>query len=130
MKKCWFLLTVLCLAVTGTALAQQVCNQKTTTKVPFDFVVNDTMLPAGTYDVSFYTTGHTLMMQNRNMPRYVTIAINTQTMYPLGDRHEDTRFVFGVSNGQHVLHQIKLAGDDHTHDIVHRSDVAELIPNR
>ena len=96
MKKCCVLLTVLYLVIAGTALAQQLSTQRTKAEVPFDFVVNDTMLPAGTYDVSFYTTGRGLMIQNVDNPNYVRILIgnNEIRLLPSGKTHDTSAFVF------------------------------------
>lgn len=96
MKKCCVLLTVLYLVIEGTALAQRLSSQKTKVEVPFDFVVNDTILPAGTYDVSFYTTGRGLMIQNVDNPNYVRILIgnNEIRLLPSGKTHDTSAFVF------------------------------------
>ena len=131
MKKCCVLLTVLYLVIAGTTLAQQLSSHQTKTEVPFDFVVDGTMLPAGTYGVTFYTDGRGFTIQNRDNPNYVRILIrnNEIRLLPNGKTHDTSAMVFSLSNGQRVLHQIKVEGDNHTHDIVHGTDVAELALN-
>ena len=130
MKKCCFLLTFACMIVAGTAVAQQLSSQKTRTEVPFDFVVNDTMLPSGTYEVSFYASGHGLMIQNLDNPNYLKIMVlSNEIRLRQGKNHDTSALVFSLSNGQHVLHQIKVESDNHTHDIIHETDVAELAAN-
>ena len=131
MKKCCVLLTLLYLIIAGTTFAQELSSQRATAEVLFDFVVGGTMLPSGTYEVSFYANGHGFKIQNRDNPKYVkTMVFNNQIMLPKGKNHDTSAFVFSLSNGQHVLHQIKVQGDNHTHDIFHGTDVAELAPNR
>ncbi len=132
MKMRCFLLTALCLILAGVAPAQQSWSSpKLISDVPFDFVVNGTTLPAGTYLVrTFMGTEKALMIQNRDKPEYGKYVSNNDVMLFAGKTHDSTRLVFAVDNGQHVLHQITLEGDNHTHDIVHGHDVAELVANR
>jgi hypothetical protein len=126
-KRC-FVFAALWLIFAGSALAQGWSAPKLTTDVPFDFVVNGTTLPAGTYVVRTYMgTERALMIQNRNKPGYVQFVSNNDILLPLGATHDSTGFVFALDKAQHVLHQIYLEGDNHTHDIIHGTDVAELV---
>ncbi len=128
MKPHWLVLTALCLLLVGTVVAQSSSSVKMTTNVPFDFVVNGTTLPAGDYVVSTYTSGHLLMIQNKDMPEYVKVVSNTNVaLHDPNAIHRSSKLVFRLNNGQHVLHQIYITGDDHAHDIVHGNDVAELV---
>jgi hypothetical protein len=132
MKTRWWILTVLCLLLAGPmVVAEDSWTSKTTTYVPFDFVVNGTALPAGNYVVRTYSSGKVLMIQNKDKPAYVKVALNND--YSLREPkaiHESSKLVFALINGQHVLHQVCIAGDNHTHDIIHGNDVAELIATR
>jgi hypothetical protein len=130
MKMRCFLVTALFLIFSGAASAQQWSGPKLISNVPFDFVVNGTTFPAGTYVVQTYFDGHRVMIQNRDNPEYSTIVSNNNVMLAPYKAHDAANFVFGLNNGQHVLHQIRLEGDDHTHDIIHGSDVAELVASR
>jgi hypothetical protein len=98
--------------------------------VPFEFIVNGTTIPAGTYVVRTYSTGHALVIQNQDNPEYAAIASNNNIMLGPPKAHNGATLVFGLNNGQHVLHQIRLEGDNHTHDIIHGNDVAELVASR
>lgn len=130
MKAKLLLLTVFGVLLVGSAIAQTDFTQKMTGNVPFDFVVNGTTFPKGEYVVSTTSDGRKLLIHNKNEPRYATIVLNTDV--PLGPykNHSQSKMVFARTNGQHVLHQISIAGDSHTHDIIHGSDVIELASTR
>jgi hypothetical protein len=130
MKMRCFLVTALFLIFAGAASAQRWSGPKWVADVPFDFVSNGTTLPAGTYLVQTFWTGHALMIQNRDNPEYSTIVTNNDISLSPYNTHDSTTLVFSRNSGQHVLHQIKLEGDNHTHDIIHGNDVAELIASR
>jgi hypothetical protein len=130
MKKHCFLVTVLLLVFAGAASAQQLSDPKSKTDVPFDFVVNGTTLPAGTYVVQTFSGGRALIIQNRDKTEYSTIVQSNDVSLSPSTTREGTSFVFLLKDGQHVLHQIRLEGDNHTHDILHGTDVAELVVGR
>lgn len=130
MKMRCFLVTALFLILAGAASAQQWSSPKLRSDVPFDFLVNGTTFPAGTYVVQTYTTGHALMIRNRDNPEYSTIVTNNNVMLAPYTAHDGANLVFGLNGGQRVLHQIRLDGDDHTHDIMHGNDVPELVAKR
>jgi len=130
MKKRCFLVTALLLVFAGAASAQQWSGPKSTTDVPFDFVVNGTTFPAGMYVVQTYFDGHRLMIQNRDNPEYAAIVSNNNIMLGAYKTHNGATLVFSLNDGQHVLHQIRFEGDNHTHDIIHGNDVAELVASR
>ena len=130
MKKHCFLVTALLLVFADSAAAQQWSDPKLISDVPFDFVVSGTTLPAGTYVVRTYMTGHVLMIQNRDNGEYSKILTNTDISLSPSSARQGTSLVFSLTNGQHVLHQIRLENDEHTHDINHGNDVAELVASR
>lgn len=128
--KRWFLFTALCLAFAGLANAQQWSEPKLTTNVPFDFVVSGTTLPAGTYVVTTYATGRTLMIQNLNKREFGTMVNNNDVRPSAGETSKSSGLIFAFDNGHYVLHQIRIEGDTHTHDIIHGNDVQELVASR
>jgi hypothetical protein len=130
MKKHCLLVTALLLVFASAAFAQQWSGPKLISDVPFNFVVNGSTFPAGTYVVQTYFDGQRLMIQNRDNPEYSTIVSNNNVMLAPYKAHDAANLVFGLNNGQHVLHQIRLEGDNHTHDIIHGNDVAELVASR
>ena len=90
MERC-FLFTALCLMFAATASAQQWSSPKLTVNVPFNFVVGDTPLPAGTYLVMTYvTTEKALIIQNRDRPAYVKIVSNNDVLLSPYEAHERT----------------------------------------
>jgi hypothetical protein len=125
LKRC-FVFTAVCLMFAGSAAAQHWSDAMLTTNVPFDFVVSGTTLPAGNYVVKTYTEA-VLMIQNRDNPEYSKMLTNTDFSLSPSSTRQGTSLVFVRTDGQHVLHQIRFAGDNHTHDIVHGSDVPELV---
>ena len=122
------LLVFVCTLFAGSAIAQTQFIPALTAQVPFDFVVNHTSLPAGEYLVSANNDGHRLVIQNKAEPRYAIFVANNNILLNESNIKNQGKMVFAVSNGEHVLHQVYLAGDNHTHDILHASDVAELAP--
>ena len=114
----------------GSAVAQTLFVAGITVNVPFDFVVNHTTLPAGEYVVSANNDGYRFIIQNKTEPKYGVFVVNNNRRMYRSEIQDQSRMVFALTNGHHVLHQIYLQGDDHTHDIVHGSDVIELARTR
>jgi hypothetical protein len=130
MKTLWLILAALCLLLAESAVAGNSWTTRSTIYVPFDFVANGQTLPAGNYAVRLFDTGRRIQIQNQDDPEYVTIVANNDLWLSPAVRHERGEFIFSLNNGQHVLHQIYIAHDDHTHDIVHGHEVAELVATR
>ena len=130
MMKTLLLLPVLCALFVGSAATQTVFMEATTVDVPFDFVVNHTTLPAGKYVVSVNTDGRRLIIQNKTEPRYGIFLVNNNISVAESQIQNQSKMVFAINDGKHVLHQVYLAGDNHIHDILHRNDVIELAPTR
>jgi hypothetical protein len=129
MKTQWLLLTALCVLFVGSAIAQNDFTVKMSGNVPFDFVVNGTTFPKGEYLVSAPSDGNRLLIQNKNDAQYSTFVLNKNISTPF-NTYTQAKMEFARTNGQHVLHQISFEGDNHTHDIIHGSDVIELIATR
>lgn len=130
MKKQWLLLVALGVLLVGSAIAQNDFTQRMVGSVPFDFFVNGTTFPRGEYVVSAPSDGHRFLLQNKAKPEYGTFVLNTDIALGANRIHAENKLIFVRTNGQHVLHQICLAGDSHTHDMIHGSEVIELVATR
>ena len=130
MKSKGLLLTIVYLLVAGSALAQYKSTPKLTANVPFDFVVNDRTMPKGEYVVSTFDDGRKLLIQNTTQGEYSAFVLNNNVS--LGRPVEnDGKLIFILTNGQRVLHQIAIRGDNHIHDLIHQGhDVIELVALR
>ena len=128
MKTRLVILAALSLLLAGSAVAQSEWTKVATFDAPFDFVVNGTTLPKGTYIVRTYTPGHNLMIQNINAARSVLVGNNNILLNRENRTHETSKVVFSPnSDGRQVLHSIAITGDDHTHDLIHGSEVIEPV---
>lgn len=130
MKPRWLTIAALSVFLVWPAIAQDSWTTKATTSVPFSFIVNGTTLPAGDYRIITYL-GKVLLIQNMNNPEYKALVHNRNVVLnPDGTIQKDTKLIFVLNNGQHVLHRIAIADDDHIHDIIHGADVVELVATR
>ena len=129
MKIRWLTIAALGFLLVWPAVAQDSWTTRATTSVPFNFVVNGTALPAGDYRIMTYL-GNSLLIQNVDKPEYSVLIQNTNVVLNEGKIHKDTKLIFVLTNGQHVLHQIAFLDDNHIHDIVHSADVVELVATR
>ncbi len=128
MKSRLVMLIAFSLLLTGSAVAQNQWTTVATFDATFDFIVNGTTLPRGTYVVRTYTPGHNLMIQNVDTAQSVLVANNNILLNGENRIHETTKIVFFPnSKGSQVLHTIAIVGDDHTHDLIHGSDVTEPV---
>ncbi len=131
MKARLMILAIISLLLAGSAVAQNSWTKVATFDVPFDFVVNGTTLPSGSYVVRTYMLGNTLMVQNVDTGQSVISNNNIMLTGNPDKIHETTKVVFGLnSDGRQVLHQISITGDDHAHDLTHDQSVTELVPSR
>jgi len=123
MKKTVILLTtILALVCIAPAFAQWWVHQATV-KVPFAFDVGTTALPAGTYAVLTQSEGHTVLVENVDTG---ASAYFLERDILLSSAAPETKLVFRQDGSRHVLHQIQLLGDKHTHDLVHATERPEL----
>ena len=130
MKTQWLLSIVACFLFVGSAFPQRTFTVKLTANVPFDFVVNDTVLVKGDYVVSTRDDGTWLFIQNKTRPEYSAYVHNTDVFSPRF-LDKEGQLIFIRTNGQHVLHQIALRGDNHIHDVIHHGhDPIELVARR
>lgn len=133
MKARLMILALVSLLLAGSAFAQSGNSWRLVADfdAPFDFVVRGTALPAGHYTVSTYSTGSGILIKNVDTKQSVFALNKDITLTGNPSTHETTKVVFGLnSDGRQVLHQICITGDDHTHDLIHGSDVTELVSSR
>jgi hypothetical protein len=71
------------------------------------------------------------LIQNVDNPDRRVFALNRNVVLNPDERiQKETKLVFVLDNGQHVLHQISIADDNHILEIIHGADVVELAPIR
>jgi hypothetical protein len=121
---------ICCLLLSAAALAQDGFTTKLTANVPFDFVVNGMTFPKGHYSVGTDFAGKEVLLTNTDKPEYSSFLMNTDISLNPRTVHSVPKMIFARNNGLHVLHQIALQNDNHTHDIVHGKDVIELVASR
>ena len=130
MKTRWLLVLVVCFLLAGSAFPQQTFTTRLTANVPFDFVVNDTLFAKGDYIVSTRDDGSWLLIQNSTRPEYSAYVHNTD-VFSSQYLHKEGKLIFIRTNGQNVLHQVALRGDNHIHDVIHHGhDPIELVARR
>jgi hypothetical protein len=101
------------LLVLAVPLCAQVSPARTTVNVPFDFVVGDTVMPAGDYTiVSVSETVLKITGETASVFIMTNEKITSQEV-------SNTKLIFTQENGQHVLHQVWTEGQPHAHNITH-----------
>ncbi len=101
-------------------------DRQATVALPFEFTVGTTVLPAGTYAISTRSLANAILIQNVDTGASVHILENN-IMLPLSTfGAAEPKLVFRQDGDRHALHQILFTGDDHTHDLLHGTDVLEL----
>jgi len=106
-----------------TAFAQW--EQRATVTVPFEFAVDNTVLPAGTYEVFLDPQTHGVRLLNRDAQVSATVLSHDMFLIPSGVA-TSSKLMFALEGKQHVLHQVMVEGDNHIHDLIHGSEVAEF----
>lgn len=130
MKIRWLLIAALSLLLVFPIAAQNSWTTEATASVPFDFVVNGTMLPAGHYQIKEYLE-NSWLIQNIDNPNLETIVQSRNAdSNPDQAMLTETKLVFVLNNGQHRLQRIGIVGDNHIHDINHGADVVELVATK
>lgn len=122
----WIFLVVLLVAVSPLS-AQTASQLIPAVNVPFDFMVKDTVLPAGNYAIQSDPQTNLLVLVNATTYQRVVVFTSNYELQGMADRSVMT---FRKDGNTYVLHQVQRAGDSHTHDIVHGRDVMELAANR
>lgn len=129
MKLRSLIIAALSIFVVWPALAQDSWTTAATPRVPFDFIVSGTTLPAGDYRIMTYQ-GTWFAIQNIQSPDNVVMVQNTNFFSSPGPVQKETKLTFLLNDRQHVLHRIAIARENHVHDLIHGDDVVELIANR
>ncbi|HKW26975.1 MAG TPA: hypothetical protein VJN48_14405 [Terriglobales bacterium] len=117
-------LVVVSLLLVITPAVSQVIEANWAANVPFDFVVGDTQMPAGEYIVK--SNPQTLRLTVINKETRKQAFVFTRDIENLKP-NEKTVLIFQRDGDRHVLHQIWKTGEGHGHDVVHGSDVIELM---
>ncbi len=116
-----FLAGLIIVLLAGNVAAQTVMA---TVDVPFEFFVNGTTFPAGHYNLLLANKSSVVTVQNTDsglavMAPFQTLSSNANNACT------ETKVIFTLTNGQHVLHQLCAAGEYHSHDLLHGTDVPE-----
>ena len=115
-----------CLLIGGLAFGQNWTPQ-TRVEVPFEFVVGETVLSAGTYVVSTPAGSTSLIMFTNRENGKAAFASNIDISLKPHTFNPTSSLVFVLdSQGRHVLHQVWIMGQGHGHDLGHKKGIAEL----
>ena len=108
------LLLALCLLVVGggiVANAQVDTVPQIDVKVPFAFVVGDTRLPAGSYEIRTPEDTSPDILEIRSVDRRTAVIFDTQSAQSRNDQVEKkTELIFDKVGDQYFLSQIWVAG--------------------
>lgn len=116
MKTFLLALTLLCSLMSVAANAQ---SNAVKVDVPFSFVADGTALPSGAYEIrGMAGSDKFVRIENQQTGQVVLIQFR-QIPLRSNNVHQHTKLIFMRQNNEFVLHQVRIAGDSHTHDIVH-----------
>ncbi len=91
--------------------------------VPFEFMVNDVVCPAGNYAIQSDAQNNMLVLTNASTQDRIQVFTRN---YELLNMAEQSVLTFRRDGNTYVLHQVQRSGDSHTHDIAHDNHVMEL----
>ncbi len=95
-------------------------------EVPFEFILGETVLTAGTYVVSTPAGGNTLIMFTNTETGKAAFASNIDISVKPHAFNPTSSLVFVLdAQGRHVLHQVWVTGQGHGHDLTHEKGIAE-----
>ena len=114
---------LLALLLLSPAFAQW--EQRATVEIPFEFAIDETVLPAGTYAVLLDSHTHHVQLVNRDAQVSAIAQSHNIYLIPSGEA-TSSKLVFAFNGQRRVLHQVVVAGDNHMHDLIHGAEVAEL----
>jgi hypothetical protein len=109
--------------MTAVAAFAQGFDPKATVVIPHDFVTQDTVMPAGRYTIS---TRNLFTVTLRNLRTSETVRLfcrYTNQFPPL----EETTLRFRKDGDIAVLHQIVLSGHIYALDVIHGTEVPEMV---
>lgn len=114
-----------CLLIGGLAFGQNWTPQARV-EVPFEFTVDETVLPAGTYVVSTPAGGNSQIMFTNTQNGKAAFASNIDVSVKPHAFNPTSSLVFVLdAQGRHVLHQVWVTGQGHGHDLGHKKGIAE-----
>jgi hypothetical protein len=114
-----------CLLIGGLAFGQNWTPQARV-EVPFDFVVGETALPAGTYVVSTPARSTSVIMFTNPEKGKTAFASNIDISAKPHAFNPTSSLVFVLdAQGRHVLHQVWVTGQGHGHGLTHEKGIAE-----
>lgn len=124
MKKI-LMVTGVCLLIGGLAFGQNWTPQARV-EVPFEFVVGENALPAGTYVVSTPAGGNSQIMFTNTENGKTAFASNIDISVKPHASDPTSSLVFVQdAQGRHVLHQVWVTGQGHGHDLTHEKGIPE-----
>jgi hypothetical protein len=128
MKKSILLIGMLSLFLSVVPAFGQGSETKCTAKVPFDFVVGSTVLPAGDYTFrdAGMSSSSCFVIQNKETGASALTYSRNILLSPTGSPARNGKWVFAHEGNRYVLHQVIVKGDDHVNDLIHGKEVPEL----
>jgi hypothetical protein len=111
----------------GTAALCQ-WNPRGNVRVPFEFFVGQTLLPAGNYSIYENLQNHSLQFVSADTGKSAFSRANDICVIPGSGAVHSSKLDFTFEGKRHVVHQVVLAGDNHIYDLLHGIDVAESRP--
>ena len=114
-----------CHLIGGVAFGQKWTLQARV-EVPFEFVVGETALPAGTYVVSTPAGGTSVIMFTNTESGRAAFASNIDISVKPHSFNPTSSLVFVMdAQGHHVLHQVWITGQSHGPDLRHEKGTPE-----
>lgn len=105
-------------------VVQSQTQQVVTADIPFEFVVNETVMPAGHYLIS--------IDQMRQIMTFSRDGLETYQLFHRQDASDSSRSMselrFVKTGDVRILHQVLVPYDGHIHDLIHDQDVLEPEP--
>ena len=124
MKSAKWMLPVTLVLLSGLMAAQSLRNSRVVAQVPFDFMVNNKIIPAGECDVgSLGMLGNTLMIRNFDA-RTGALAVSSKDQAT--QTAASSVLVFKHYGNQYFLSEIRLAGSNQTYKLPASRAEAEL----
>jgi hypothetical protein len=125
MKRLVVLIAVaVCVLLIVPVASSQVMTGTIKTHVDADFMVGEIRMPAGDYSFSFDTATSRMYIHNQNTLETVSVftrdIVNNSTP-------TQNKLVFRQDGKQRVLHQVWSEQAGHVHEIVHGTEVQELV---
>lgn len=102
-------------------------EMRATAAVPFEFMVGETVLPAGDYAVGFdQRFPNAIRVLNTKTNQSAIVLENNILFTDPGEIATSSKLIFARDGSRHVLHQVVLAQDNHKHDVIHKAEITEL----